>query len=67
MTELDSTASIVLQRIYREVADDKLTLRLELTSGDDVCNIRLRRSRNPILFDFIVQHIAVIPTEVHHD
>ena len=60
MDELQGTSGIEMRRVWRHPS--QTTLLLQLSADDCERVVRVHRSLNPMLFDFITEH-AKMPTD----
>jgi hypothetical protein len=55
--ELQGTSGVEIKRVWRPAG--QTILRMELTANGCECAVRVHRSLNPVLFDFIAEHAAM--------
>lgn len=59
MEEEQATSGIVVRRVWRHAGEGPGALHLELVSGEKTCEILLKKSRTPRLFNFLVNNSEV--------
>ena len=58
MNEQQTAAGVEIRRVWRDTGQHT-TIRLELAADGYDCVVRVHRSLNPTLFDFIVDHATM--------
>ena len=57
--EEEESSRVEIGRVWRVAGEGPGALHFELVSGDQKCEILLKRSRTPRMFNFMLKHAAV--------